>query len=91
MQFPSQYLAQQWPIKLACISSDGRLIAIAGRHGLAHYNALSGRWRMFDKEEDEQSFYVRGGMQWYSSFLIAAVDVRGKYMVSRLFSVGVII
>ena len=78
---PSQYLATQWPIKLACISSDGRLIAIAGRRGLAHYNALSGRWKLFAKEEDESAFCVRGGMQWYGSFLLAAVDEGGRYKV----------
>ena len=83
-QIPGQYLAQQWPIKLACISSDSRLIAVAGRHGLAHYNSLSGKWKMFDREEDEMSFFVRGGMQWYGKYLIAAVELGGKFMVSYI-------
>jgi hypothetical protein len=77
-QLPGQYLANNWPVLQASISSDGRLIAVAGAYGLCHYNSLSGRWKMFDRPQDEQSFAVRGGMQWYENVLLVALETMDK-------------
>lgn len=43
-----------------------------------HYNSLSGRWKLFDNEVQEQSFKVRGGMQWYGSTLIVTAEERDE-------------
>lgn len=47
---------------------------VAGRRGLTHYNALSGRWKLFEDEAHEQAFEVRGGMQWYGAMLIVGCE-----------------
>lgn len=80
-QIPAEYLHANWPIRLACISSDARLIAIAGRRGLTHYNSLSGRWKLFEDEGQEQSFRVEGGMQWYAGYLVASAIENGRSSV----------
>ncbi|KAK1915376.1 hypothetical protein P3342_003185 [Pyrenophora teres f. teres] len=74
VQVPSAYLVDQWPIRSAVISNDGRYVAIAGKRGLAHYSVNSGRWKMFDDPFIENEFAVRGGMCWFQHVLIAAVE-----------------
>lgn len=71
------------PIRYAVISSDARLIAVAGRRGLTHYNALSGRWKLFEAEKEEESIQVIGGMAWWSNILIVACVEGGAYQVSQ--------
>ena len=73
-QIPAGFISNNWPIRYACISADARLIAVAGRRGFTHYNSLSGRWKLFDNEAQEQSFRVQGGMQWYGSTLVVATE-----------------
>lgn len=85
VQVPSQYLIQQWPIKSAAISSDGKYVAVAGRRGLAHFSVASGRWRTFDDPQAEQEFTVRGGMCWHYHILIVAVEANNRSEV-RLYS-----
>jgi RAB6A-GEF complex partner protein 1 len=74
VQIPSQYLFDQWPIRCAVISPDGRYVAVAGRRGLAHFSVHSGRWKTFDDGRAENDFAVRGGMCWHHHNLIAAVE-----------------
>lgn len=74
LQIPASYVSNNWPVRYACISSDARLLAVAGRRGFTHYNSLSGRWKLFDNENQEQSFRVQGGMLWYGSSLIVATE-----------------
>lgn len=85
IKIPQAYLAANWPIRYACISSDGRLIAVAGRRGLAHFSSLSGRWKTFDNSAHEQSFAVRGGLQWYQHVLVAACQTANDFEL-RLYS-----
>ncbi|CUS15732.1 unnamed protein product [Tuber aestivum] len=85
VQMPSVYLVDNWPIRSAVISPDGRYVAIAGRRGLAHYSVNSGRWKTFVNENMEQNFVVRGGMCWYQHILIAAVECDDLYEL-RLYS-----
>jgi hypothetical protein len=80
-QIPQSYLATNWPIRYSSLSSDGRLIAMAGRRGLIHYSASSGRWKLFADEMQEQAFVVRGGLLWFHHVLIAAVEVSKSYQV----------
>ncbi|CDW97606.1 hypothetical protein, partial [Sporisorium scitamineum] len=85
IKIPQPYLAANWPVRYAAISSDGNLIAVAGRRGLAHYSSSSGRWKLHKIIAQEQSFVVRGGMQWFQHVLIAACDSGGEYQL-RLYS-----
>ncbi len=82
MQIPQSYLASNWPIRYSSLSSDGRLVAIAGRRGLAHYNSNSGRWKLFLDRHQEQAFVVKGGLLWVHHILIAAVEMGRTYQVS---------
>ncbi|GAA6007995.1 hypothetical protein JCM11491_006569 [Sporobolomyces phaffii] len=91
VKFPLDYIARQYPIRYCAISSDARLIAVAGRRGLTHFNALSGRWKLFERSTDEDAFRVVGGMSWWGPILIAGTtidasrDGEGGYGL-RLFS-----
>lgn len=81
IKVPQSYLSTNWPIRYSAISTDGRLIAIAGRHGLVHYSSTSGRWKMFADEIQEQAFVVRGGLLWFHHVLVAAVELSKTYQV----------
>ncbi|GAA6025117.1 hypothetical protein JCM10207_000636 [Rhodosporidiobolus poonsookiae] len=85
IKIPATYISPHHPITHASISSDARLIAVAGRRGLTHYNALSGRWRLFENEREEEMVRVRGGMAWWGSTLIVGCEVGGQFEL-RLFS-----
>ncbi|KAJ7462790.1 RIC1-domain-containing protein [Mycena galericulata] len=85
IKIPQSYLATNWPIRYSSLSSDGRLIAIAGRRGLIHYSSTSGRWKLFADEIQEQAFIVKGGMVWFHHVLIAAVEVSKSCQI-RLYS-----
>ncbi|KAI9793319.1 MAG: hypothetical protein M1833_000764 [Piccolia ochrophora] len=82
---PASYLLNQWPLRAAVISPDGRYVAVAGRRGLAHYSVNSGRWKTFLDDHMENEFAVRGGMCWHQHILIAAIESNGNYGL-RLFS-----
>ncbi|EIM83316.1 RIC1-domain-containing protein [Stereum hirsutum FP-91666 SS1] len=85
IKIPQSYLAANWPIRYSTISADGRLIAVAGRRGLAHYSSASGRWKLFADELQEQAFVVKGGMLWFHHVLIATVEVAKSWQI-RLYS-----
>ncbi|KAJ3856637.1 RIC1-domain-containing protein [Lentinula lateritia] len=85
IKVPQSYLAANWPIRYSSLSSDGRLIAIAGRRGLVHYSASSGRWKLFTDPVQEQAFSVQGGLLWFHHVLIAAVEVSKTHQI-RLYS-----
>ncbi|KAJ3718412.1 RIC1-domain-containing protein [Lentinula raphanica] len=85
IKIPQSYLATNWPIRYSSLSSDGRLIAIAGRRGLVHYSASSGRWKLFVDPVQEQAFSVQGGLLWFHHVLIAAVEVSKTHQI-RLYS-----
>ncbi|CAG8513882.1 710_t:CDS:10 [Ambispora leptoticha] len=74
ISIPNMYITDNWPIKYASISSDGRYIAISGRRGLAHYNVSSDRWKLFGNQQQEQEFAVRGGLLWFKHILVVACD-----------------
>ncbi|KAF2145566.1 uncharacterized protein K452DRAFT_264703 [Aplosporella prunicola CBS 121167] len=85
VQIPNAYLVDQWPIRSAVISADGRYVAVAGRRGLAHYSVSSGRWKTFENPVMENEFTVRGGMCWYQHVLIAAVESNNSHEL-RIYS-----
>jgi len=77
-------MGKNWPLRYSALSSDGRLIAVAGRRGLVHYSSTSGRWKLFADERQEQAFVVKGGMVWFHHVLIAAAEVSKSYQVAHL-------
>jgi len=84
IKIPIDYIANNWPLRYSTISSDGRLIAVAGRRGLTHYSMASGRWKLFSHTSQEQAFFVRGGILWFHHVLIAAVEMANRvYQVSE--------
>ncbi|KAH8727623.1 RIC1-domain-containing protein [Phaeosphaeriaceae sp. PMI808] len=85
VQIPPHYLVDQWPVRCAVISNDGRYVAIAGKRGLAHYSVNSGRWKLFDDPFIENEFTVRGGMCWFQHVLIAAVECQESHEI-RIYS-----
>lgn len=85
-QIPPGYLVNQWPIRCAVVSPDGRYVAVAGRRGLAHYSVYSGRWKTFANPSMEDEFQVRGGMCWYQHILVAAVQTANDSHELRLYS-----
>jgi hypothetical protein len=48
---------------------------------LIHYSSTSGRWKLFENEQQEQAFAVKGGLLWFHHVLIAAVEVSKSYQV----------
>ncbi|KAH9835839.1 RIC1-domain-containing protein [Rhodofomes roseus] len=85
VKIPHAYLSANWPIRYSALSADGRLIAVAGRRGLAHYSTTSGRWKLFADDLQENAFAVKGGLLWFHHVLIAAVDVANSYQI-RMYS-----
>ncbi|KAJ3890952.1 RIC1-domain-containing protein [Lentinula edodes] len=85
IKVPHSYLAANWPIRYSSLSSDGRLIAIAGRRGLVHSSASSGRWKVFTDPVQEQAFSVQGGLLWFHHVLVAAVELSKTHQI-RLYS-----
>ena len=79
-------MGKNWPLRYSALSSDGRLIAVAGKRGLVHYSSTSGRWKLFSDERQEQAFVVKGGMVWFHHVLIAAVEVSKSYQVGSALS-----
>ncbi|KAL2914270.1 WD40 repeat protein [Polyrhizophydium stewartii] len=87
IQIPNVYLAENWPIRYISVNSTGHFVAIAGTRGLAHYNTMSGKWKLFGNEHQEQSFFVQGGLLWFRSMLIIACqDVISHGSEIRVFS-----
>ena len=55
---PHQYIAANWPLQHAALSSDGVDIAVAGRRGLALFSRRSARWRLFGDVSQEKGLAV---------------------------------
>ncbi|ORX51228.1 RIC1-domain-containing protein [Hesseltinella vesiculosa] len=88
--YPTIYITDHWPIRYTAISPDGKYIAIAGRRGLAHFNILSQRWKLFGNQQQEERFIVRGGMVWFKQILVVACEImnsaHGKSYELHLYS-----
>jgi hypothetical protein len=84
---PAAYNPYQYPIRYATVSDDGRLVAVAGTRGFATWSRTSGRWKVFEREEEEEAFRVRGGMCWFLHVLVVGVEEAGRHYV-RLASGG---
>jgi hypothetical protein len=58
LRLPAPYLAANWPLSHAALSSDGMDIAVAGRYGLALYSRRTARWRLFGDVSQERDIAV---------------------------------
>ncbi|RKP09355.1 RIC1-domain-containing protein [Thamnocephalis sphaerospora] len=72
IQLPALYISENWPLRYAALSDDGRRISVAGRAGVAHYSVPSRRWKTFGSKQQEQEFVCYGGMLWFHDILVAA-------------------
>ncbi|VDP95553.1 unnamed protein product [Echinostoma caproni] len=50
LSLPALYLKHNWPLRYVGVNSSGNRIAVAGSHGIAHYNYLTQRWHVFGNE-----------------------------------------
>ncbi|KAI8901209.1 RIC1-domain-containing protein [Globomyces pollinis-pini] len=73
IHIPNMYLTVNWPIRHICTSTNGQFIAVAGKHGFAHYNCANGKWKLFGNEHQENGFRVTG-MHWYKSYIILSCE-----------------
>ena len=55
IQAPQEYISENWPFRVAAVSSDGSDIAMAGRHGLAVYSRRTQKWKLFGDVSQEKS------------------------------------
>jgi len=85
IKIPADYISTNWPIECSCISEDGKLLAVAGKRGFTHFNSVSGRWKLFSNQDEEQAIHVRGGMQWFLNILLVGIDEGGSYSI-RMFA-----
>ncbi|KAI9355717.1 RIC1-domain-containing protein [Zopfochytrium polystomum] len=87
VQIPITYITSNWPIRVAAIDNSGLYIAVAGKRGLAHYNSVTYRWKIFSDEKIEQSFSVIGGMFWWEDFIVAgAENISSSQFEVKIFS-----
>lgn len=76
VQFPPSYISENWPIRYAASSADGRKIAIAGEYGFALCNMSSGggKWKLFGSRQHERSFSVLGGVLFHKDLIIVGAE-----------------
>ncbi|KAJ1672647.1 WD40 repeat protein, partial [Spiromyces aspiralis] len=79
-QIPLAYISDNWPIKYAVVNLEGTRVAIAGKHGLAHYSLETQKWHLFQSQAQERLLQCEGGLVWFGSFMVASMtrfDVDG--------------
>ncbi|XP_016402740.1 RAB6A-GEF complex partner protein 1-like [Sinocyclocheilus rhinocerous] len=72
VQIHSTYLETNWPIRFAAIDWSGQCVAVAGRHGFAHYSLYTRKWKLFGNVTQEQNMTVTGGLTWWDDFVVVA-------------------
>eukprot|EP01114_Cavostelium_apophysatum_P008853 TRINITY_DN2172_c0_g1_i3.p1 TRINITY_DN2172_c0_g1~~TRINITY_DN2172_c0_g1_i3.p1 ORF type:complete len:1105 (-),score=223.56 TRINITY_DN2172_c0_g1_i3:255-3569(-) len=71
LQVPHTYLSDNWPIRYVNVSSDGSLIAVAGKRGVTLYSTITKRWKLFGDRTQEQQVICQG-LAWYRHILAVA-------------------
>ncbi|KAI9189669.1 WD40 repeat protein [Blastocladiella emersonii ATCC 22665] len=74
IRYPSQYIAENWPISIAAMDGRGRHIAIGGRRGFVVYSRDTGRWKRFGNHQQEQQFTCRG-MVFTGQYLVVVAQL----------------
>ncbi|XP_068620754.1 guanine nucleotide exchange factor subunit Rich [Battus philenor] len=70
LPLPATYIATNWPLRYSAIDEAGVNVCVAGRTGIAHYNCVSRRWKLFGNEAQEKDFVVTGGMLWWRDYIV---------------------
>ncbi|KAI5636109.1 guanine nucleotide exchange factor subunit Rich [Phthorimaea operculella] len=70
LPLPATYIATNWPLRYSAIDESGTNVCVAGRTGLAHYNRIARRWKLFGNEAQEKDFVVTGGMLWWRDYIV---------------------
>ncbi|XP_077293997.1 guanine nucleotide exchange factor subunit Rich [Arctopsyche grandis] len=70
LPLPATYSATNWPIRYSAIDASGQNLCVAGRTGIAHYNMVSRKWKLFGNETQEKDFVVTGGMLWWRDYIV---------------------
>ncbi|TMS40173.1 hypothetical protein L596_006586 [Steinernema carpocapsae] len=86
-RIPSEYLATNWPIKLASVEpTNPKTLAIAGQAGFCLCNIQTGKWRLFGNETQEQNLLVTGGISiWNDYVIVVGCDTEGTKEEIRLY------
>lgn len=89
VKVPQQYLDNAYPVKKASISFSGNDVAIAGSKGIAVYQSLINKWRLFGDVSQEKKIKVHH-LKWLSDDVILAcaeeyTENMGKPKCSILF------
>lgn len=83
---PSLYMADNWPLRLAAVSSSDEGVAVAGRRGVSVWTGL--RWRLFGDRSQEQ-FLAPVAITWArSAVVIAAQPADSSHYEVNLFPVA---
>ena len=67
IKIPADYISTNWPIESSCILDNTKLLAIAGRHGFSHFNAVSGRWKLFKNKDDKQAIRAKAACSGFAT------------------------
>ncbi|XP_064397549.1 guanine nucleotide exchange factor subunit RIC1-like [Halichondria panicea] len=86
VQYPSSYMALNWPVKYAAVNAAGSNLVIAGRAGFALYSGSRRKWKLFGNEVQEQSLVCRGGVLWYQDIVVFPCRVQEHSEEVRFYS-----
>ncbi|XP_023656985.2 guanine nucleotide exchange factor subunit RIC1-like [Paramormyrops kingsleyae] len=70
VQIHSTYIEANWPIRFTAIDPSGQQVAIAGRHGLAHYSLVTRKWKLFGNVAQELAMVVTAGLAWWNNHIV---------------------
>lgn len=73
VQVPSNYVNSNWPLRWCSVSISGAMMAVAGEHGLALFNKLANKWRLFGNLNHELHIKCQG-LWWYGEHVIVVAN-----------------
>ena len=79
VQIPNLYITENWPVKYAAASSDGKRVAVAGRRGFAISNLQTGKWKLFGNQQQEKGFMCLGGLLWFKDLIVIACQTTDSF------------
>jgi WD40 repeat protein len=73
IQIHGAYLRDNWPITKACLSPSEDQLAVSGVNGVALYNRVLGKWRVFGNIIQEKSI-AASDICWVGEYIICIVS-----------------
>lgn len=83
LPLPTVYAQDNWPLRIASVSPDGTLLAVAGQRGFVLKSlSASGSWSLFGDRLEEQALRIVA-LAWFRSYLVivAWVDTVKAFQV----------